>query len=125
MTKLIAILIILVVLVVGWKVFQYWQTVEKEEENKQKQEQVQIVPEQLPGMPERYEVKEKLETSLRAAQKQGGNGLKNWLKTYGSKVQDPRKAWIELDYCELLSRDDIPEAKRIFAEVKARTSKNS
>ena len=49
----------------------------------------------------------------------------SWLKAYGSKVQDPRKAWIQLDYVLLITRDNIGEAKRIFAEVKARTPKNS
>jgi hypothetical protein len=66
-----------------------------------------------------------LEATLRAAQSQGAEGLKNWLKTYGRAVQDPRKAWIELDYCTMISREDPNEAKRIFAEVKNRTPPSS
>ncbi len=124
MTKLISILIVLVVLFIGWHLFQYWQSVEKEEENKRKQEQTtEIDPARLPGIPEQASYK--LEDSLRAAYKQGASGLRAWLKAYGPSVQDPRKAWIELDYCEFLSREDIPEAKRIFAEVKNRTPKAS
>ena len=124
MTKLITVLIVIIVLFIGWHLFQYWETVKNEEEAKQKQEQAtQIVPEQLPGMPDKLQ--QKLEESLRAAQKEGASGLRTWLKNYGASVQDPRKAWIELDYCEYLSREDIPEAKRIFAGVKARTSKAS
>jgi len=60
--------------------------------------------------------------SLQAAKKQGASGLRTWLKSYGQMVQDPRKAWIELDYCVMVSREDLPEARRVFAEVKARTS---
>ena len=40
-------------------------------------------------------------------------------------VQDPRKAWIELDYCVLVSREDLSEARRVFAEVKKRTPPSS
>jgi hypothetical protein len=47
------------------------------------------------------------------------------MKNYGRLVQDPRKAWIELDYCVLVSHEDLPEARRVFAEVKARTPESS
>ena len=47
--------------------------------------------------------------------------MQNWLKTYSRVIADPRKAWIELDYCGMIYRDDPREARRIFAEVKART----
>ena len=66
-----------------------------------------------------------LEQSLRAAQGQGAAGLRNWLKAYGQSVQDPRKAWIELDYCVLIAREDPAEAKRVFAGVKERTPATS
>jgi hypothetical protein len=81
------------------------------------------VPEQLQGMPGQNPTQ--LEATLRAAQSQGAEALKNWLKTYGRAVQDPRKAWIELDYCTMISREDPNEAKRIFAEVKNRTPPSS
>jgi hypothetical protein len=51
--------------------------------------------------------------------------LKNWLKTYGQSVEDPRKAWIELDYCVAIARQDPAEAKRVFAQVKERISPSS
>ena len=120
MTKLIAAFIIIVVLYGGWHLFLYWDRVQREDESKKKQEVAAVVTEdQLSGLP--YN----LNGSLQAARQHGTSGLKNWLKTYGGMVQDPRKAWIELDYCVLLSREDLPEARRVFAAVKARTSPNS
>jgi hypothetical protein len=47
------------------------------------------------------------------------------LKAHGNSVQDPRKAWIQLDYCVLISREDPAEARRIFAEVKGRLQPSS
>ena len=87
MTKLIAAFIIVVVLYGGWELFLYWDKVSHEEETKQKQTAAALViGDQLPGM--WY----KLEDSLRAAQKQGAVGLRNWLKAYNQSVEDPRKA---------------------------------
>jgi hypothetical protein len=120
MTKLISILIIAVVLYGGWQLFLYYDRVKSEDEQAQKKAAVENVsPQQLPGMP--YQ----LETSLEGAQKQGAAGLRNWLKTYGPSIQDPRKAWIQLDYCVQVSREDPAEARRVFAEVKSRTPDSS
>jgi hypothetical protein len=120
MTKLISILIILAVLYGGWELFFYWEKIKNEEDTQKKQAVAAVVVgEQLTGMPNM------LETSLRAAEAQGAAGLKNWLKTYGPKIQDPRKAWIELDYCLLISRANPAEARSIFAEVKNRTPESS
>jgi hypothetical protein len=115
MTKLIGALIIIAVLYGGWKLFLYWEKVKNEEDTKQKQEAAAMVMgDQLPGLPP------ELEPTLQAARKQGATGLKNWLKTYGQSVEDPRKAWIELDYCVLVAREDPAEARRVFAAVKDR-----
>lgn len=120
MTKLISILIILAALFVGWKVFELWEKTKNEEEAKQKQEAAAVVSgDQLPGLPSQ------LQQSLDAAQKRGAAGLRDWLKSYGQTVQDPRKAWIQLDYCMLVSREDLGEARRVFAEVKQRTPESS
>lgn len=120
MTKLIAALIIVVVLYGGWQLFFYWERVKNEQETEKKQIVAEaVMGDQLPGMP--YQ----LDPSLRAAQSQGAPGLKNWLKTYGSRIADPRKAWIELDYCVMISGEDPAEARRIFAEVKGRTQPSS
>jgi hypothetical protein len=115
MTKLISILIILLVLLGGWQLFKYWEKVRDDQETAQKEAAARaVVPEHLPGLPE------KLEPSLQAAKQQGAAALGNWLKTYGAAVQDPRKAWIELDYCVMIARENPAEAKRVFAAVKER-----
>ena len=120
MTKLIAALIIVVVLYGGWQLFFYWERVKNEEETEKKQAVAEtVMGDSLGGLP--YQ----LDPALRAAQSQGAAGLKNFLKAYGSKIEDPRKAWIELDYCVLISREDPSEARRIFAEVKGRTQSSS
>jgi hypothetical protein len=120
MTKLIAVAFILLVLFGGWHLFLYWEKLNDEQQAKQKQAAAAVVSEdQLPGLPE------KLGPSLQAAKKQGAAALKKWLKDFGYLVQDPRKAWIELDYCVIVSHQDLTEARRVFAEVKARTSESS
>jgi hypothetical protein len=120
MTKLIAVFIVIVAVFAGWEFFVHWEKVRDEKEAKQKQQAASvIVGENLPGLPD------KLAPSLEAAKKKGAAGLRNWLKNYGRLVQDPRKAWIELDYCVLVSHEDLPEARRVYAEVKARTPESS
>lgn len=119
-TKLIAALIIAAVLYGGWNLFLYWEKVKNEDETTKKQAASAVVTEQnLQGLPNG------LEQSLQAARNQGAVGLRNWLKTYGPTVQDPRKAWIELDYCVLVAREDPAEARRVFASVKERTGPTS
>ena len=116
MTKLIAVLIVALVLYGGWHLFLYWDKVRNEEQTAQKQAVATAVdPRQLPGMPQQ------LQTALDAAEKQGAPGLKNFLKTYDRSLQDPRKAWIELDYCVYVAQKDPTEARRVFAAVKERT----
>ena len=120
MTKLIAALIIVAALYGGWELFLYWEKVKNEQETKQKQDAAaMVIGDQLPGM------SYKLEPSLQAARKQGATGLKSWLKTHAQSVEDPRKAWIELDYCVAVAREDPAEAKRVFAAVKDRLPPSS
>jgi len=47
------------------------------------------------------------------------------LKSVGARVDDPRKAWIELDYVVGIAKDDPQKRKRIFADVKGRTPTTS
>jgi hypothetical protein len=120
MTKVIAALIIVAVLYGGWELFLYWEKVKNEDETKQKQAAAaMVVGDQLPG------VAYQLEASLQAARKQGAAGLTNWLKIHSQSVEDPRKAWIELDYCVALFRENTAEARRVFAAVKERTPPSS
>lgn len=75
--------------------------------------------ETLPGLPS-Y-----LEPSLAQAQQEGPEALGKWLKAWGKQVQDPRLAWIELDYVVLLNLKDHQAARERFLEVKARTPPGS
>ena len=120
MTKLISILIIVVVLYGCWHLFLYWEDVKNQKETQKKEAAAaQVNGDQLPGMP--YA----LDRSLEAAKKDGAAGLRKWLKTYGPSIQDPRKAWIELDYVVAVARDDPNEARRVFGQVKERTPATS
>jgi hypothetical protein len=120
MTKLIAALVIVGAVYLGCELFLYWEKIKNEEQVQQKQAAAAVVSgDQLSGLPQ------SLEASLRAAEAHGVEGLGNWLKTYGRAVQDPRKAWIQLDYCLLISKDNPSEARRLFAEVKNRTPETS
>ncbi len=121
MTKLIAALIIAAVLFVGYQFFLYWDRVKNEEESARKEAAAKVITrgDQLQGMP--YQ----LEKAYQNAENQGAPGLRAFLKNYGSGIQDPRKAWIELDYCQAIAHENPAEAKRIFAEVKGRLPANS
>jgi hypothetical protein len=120
MTKFIAALIIVLVCWGVWELFLYWEKVKNEEETQQKQDAAALVMgDTLPGLP--YQ----LESSLREAKEKGPAALGAWLKAHGQSVEDPRKAWIELDYCVAIAREDPTEARRVFAEVKQRISSAS
>lgn len=120
MTKIISVLIIVVVVWMGWKTFDYYQQVAAQQQVEQKVATgADIKPEQLAGLPPQ------LAPALDAAQKRGAAGLGGFLKNYGAQLQDPRKAWVELDYCVALRRDEPNEARRIFGAVKERLGTNS
>src|SRR5262245_5741238 len=114
-TKLIAALIIIAALYGGWHLFLYWEKVKNDEAVAQKQATSSVIdPNNLAGLPQQ------LQAQLQTATQQGPAALKEFLKSYGHAIQDPRKAWIELDYCVMLSRTDPAEAKKVFAAVKER-----
>jgi hypothetical protein len=121
MTKaLITIAIVAIVALGAWQIYEYWEKVQDEKEIAKQQAASSVVnPDALPGLPQGWD------DSLRAAKQGGATTLGNWLKTYGPSVQDPRKAWIQLDYVILISRDNPQEAKRIFSEVRDRTPPTS
>ncbi len=120
MTKLIGALIIILVLYGGWKLFLYWEQIKNDQDLKQQQDAAAMVMgNQLPGLPSQ------LEPSLQEAEKRGAAGLRSWLKLHGQSVEDPRKAWIELDYCVAVAKEDPAEARRVFASVKERIGPNS
>ena len=115
MTKVIGAVIVVLMLYGVWELFLYWERVKDDKVKEQKQEAAAMVMgDSLPGLPS------KLDASLKAAQARGAAGLRNWLKANGASVEDPRKAWIELDFCVAVAREDPAEARRVFAAVKER-----
>jgi len=119
-TKLIGAFFVILALVAGWKMAAYYKQVAEETRSQKKiEEGADIKPEQLDGLPYQFQ------QSLTAAEQNGATGLGDWLKTFGAQVKDPRKAWIELDYCLSLMRVDPQAAKKVFQSVKERTSTNS
>lgn len=120
MTKLITVLIIVAVAYCGYRLFFYWEAIKEGRENQQKQAASWAAQgDSLPGMPDQ------LIAGYRQAKEEGNTAMRNWLKTYGPAVQDPRKAWIELDFCIAIARDEPAEARRLFAAVKQRTPPSS
>jgi hypothetical protein len=118
--KLMWIAIIAVALWGGWELYTYWLDVKNQKEVAAKEAAAQVVnPDELPGMPWN------LQNSLREAEDQGPAALKNWLRINDKVVQDPRRAWLELDYCLMITRDNPNEARRLFAEIKKRTPPSS
>lgn len=118
-TKLIAAGLIAIALFGGWNLFLYWEKVKNEEHEAKKQVVNTAEGHHLSGLPAA------LETSLQGAKQKGTAALGAWLKTYGQNVKDPRKAWIELDYVMLLSRENPAEARKLFASVKSRVREDS
>jgi len=115
MTKAIWVLIILAVGYFGYLVYQQWDKARIEHDNaRQLAAAAAVTPEALPGMP--YQ----LDQSLRAAKERGPAAFRAWFNTYERQIADPRRAWIELDLCVALARENPVEAKQIFARVKGR-----
>jgi hypothetical protein len=119
MTKFITAGIIIIVLWVAYHLWVYWEQVRDDKEAQIAASKVVVREETLPGLPWT------LETSLQGAKKAGANTFRRWLDMYGHSIEDPRKAWIELDYCTMVARENPKEAGRVFAEVQHRTPTNS
>jgi len=121
MTKLIGILVIVLVIWGGYELFEFWANYDtnKDIEAQKAEEARNFSPQSLPGMPG------ELEDSYAKAQAGGAVALRNWLKAYGSRLEDPRKAWIELDYVVEVAHQDPAEAKKVFEDVKARIPETS
>ena len=122
MKTLISILIGIGVIFTIYKGYDYWIRVNDEKALNERARQGEDVDgNQLRGMP--WQIEQKYQEAVR----KGTPGLKAFLEAYGKSpsFQDPRKAWIELDYVVMISGSDPVEAKRIYADVKARVSTNS
>jgi hypothetical protein len=120
MTRLISILIILLAIFVGYRLYVYWEKVAQQKDLQEEQVKKQKAePRSLSGMPLQ------LEASWAQAAQSGAGAMSNWLSVYGGQVEDPRLAWIQLDYCEKLAWSNPAEAKRVFAAVRDRLRTNS
>ncbi len=126
MTKtFISIVIIALLAFGGWKFWQYAQTYNTGNDQAQKEEAAvnAIDPKQLAGMPQGWE--DSYENACAAAKTGDIKTLRAWLKKYGQQIDDPRRAWIELDYMVMISKDDPQEARKIYESVKDRTPADS
>lgn len=102
--------------------WDYWKKVkEQQDAGLREQEAVPLTPTSIPGLP--YQ----LEPKLSEAQRQGAKTLKQFIDTWkrSPEVKDPRLAWIELDYINMIASSDPLEAKTRFLEIKKRVSTNS
>jgi hypothetical protein len=126
MTKaIISIVIVALLAVGGWKFWQVWEKYSNDKDLAAQQAEAvsKIVPEALQGMPTGWE--QGYETANNAAKAGDLTMLRAWLKMHGQQVDDPRRAWIELDYMIMISKTDPQEAKTIFETVKDRTPQDS
>jgi hypothetical protein len=126
MTKtIISIVIVAVLAFGGYKLWQVWDSYAKDKDLAAQQAAAvsNVVPEQLPGMPPAWE--DGYKKAYAAAQTGDIKTLRAWFKAYGQQVDDPRRAWIELDYMIIISSQDPQEAKAIYQSVKDRTPQES
>ena len=117
MSKLLGVLIVLALIFGGWKLFLYWDQVSREQDHPK----VELTGDALPGL-----ASKKIQSYQKAVQG-GAPAFKKWLdENAGSPdLQDPRQAWIQLDYVVMVARENPAEAKRVFAQVKARVDVSS
>jgi hypothetical protein len=117
----ISLLVVIAVLGGAYKIWEYWDKVSHDQDIKEQEAaaKLQINPDGLQGMPE------DLKKSYDIAKNNGTAALGKWLKSVGSRVDDPRRAWIELDYVVGVAGSDPQEAKRVFADVKGRITETS
>ncbi len=119
-TKAIWALIIVAAGYVAYLLFQQWDQARLEHDTGKKAETATAVTgESLAGMPSQ------LEHGLRAAKERGAVAFQTWFKANERLLADPRKAWIELELCVAMTRENPAEAKRIFARVKSRVPPSS
>jgi hypothetical protein len=121
MKIVIALVVLIAVLAGAYKIWEYWDKVSHDQDiaEQQKREKLNINPDALQGMPE------DLRKGYDYVKDKGPVALGNWLKAYDSRLEDPRKAWLQLDYVVGIAGTDPQDAKRVFADVKGRINKDS
>lgn len=120
MTKAIWVLIILVVGYIGYLLFQQWDKARLEHDGQKKTEAAALVTgDSLAGMPGH------LDAGYRVAKGNGPAAFRAWFVANEKFLADPRKAWIELELCVAMTRENPAEAKKIYAAVKSRVPPSS
>lgn len=118
MSKLLWIAVILLIGYFGIRFSNYYREINREIDERNKPSEP-AAPSRDPGMPDA------LEPLLADAQKKGAKAMKKWLDQYRHLVKEPRLSEIELDYVMLLGRINPPEARRVFARIRARNGASS
>jgi hypothetical protein len=120
MTKAIWALIIVVVGYLAYLLFLQWQKAENEHAGRRTEAAAAVVNgDALPGMP--YQ----LDPAYRTAKSRGAAAFQAWYVANERQLADPRKAWIQLELCRMMARENPAEAKKIFAEVQSRVPPSS
>jgi hypothetical protein len=119
MTKLIWVLIFAAVAFIGYRLYLTWEKAKGGEDPKTVTAPASVSPESLAGLPSQ------LDSTYRAAKERGVTTFRAWFNANESKLSDPRKAWIELELCLAMTRDNPAEAKKIYARVKSRVPPSS
>jgi hypothetical protein len=116
--------VISVIIIVGlWlgvsQFYHYWEKFKGKSPQADAPAQAEVSGDQLSGLPD------KLQGPLQVAEEHGAPALREFLADHGQEIQDPRRAWIELDYIVLVGLSSPEEARRVFAQVKARLAPSS
>lgn len=114
MTKLIWALIVAVVVFIGYRLYVSWEKAKGGGDDGKPHAPASVTPDSLTGLPPQ------LEPAYRAAKERGATAFRTWFNANESKLGDPRKAWIELELCRAMTRENPAEAKNIFTRVKSR-----
>ncbi|MGP8198984.1 MAG: hypothetical protein ACLQU4_05710 [Limisphaerales bacterium] len=119
MRFLVGLVIVIGLSLGAYQLYEYWGNFKEKEPTAAAPVQPEVSGDELPGMVPR------LQPVLDAARKRGALGLRDFLAMYGNTINDPRRAWIELDYVVLLAQSSPGEARREFAKVKSRVPPGS
>ena len=122
MKAVLSILIVLVLGIGGFKIWEHWNVVKEQKLLDEKVAKgADIDPETLPGLP--YQLQQRWIEARRG----GPAEIKNFIQIAKRHpdMKDPRLAWIELDYVVAVTSIDPIEAKKVFREVKKRVPPES
>ena len=122
MKALISILIVLMLILGAFKLWDYWEKVSQEQELNQKAaDGSDVDPTRLRG------VEWDVENLYLEARQKGPDDVRKFLDRFDKspKFKDPRRAWIELDYIVSITSSDPVAAKQRFLDVKERIKTNS